>query len=322
MGASQGLEVFGVPLIGATEENAQKLLLTAIFIVLVILGARVLRWMASRLSGLGDKRAAFWSRQLVNIVAAGLLLLGVVSIWFDDPTRLTTAAGLATAGLAFALQRVITAVAGYFIILRGKTFNVGDRIVMGGVRGDVVALSFMQTTILEMGQPPAVQSAEPAMWVRARQYTCRVVTVSNAKVFDEPIYNFTRDFPYLWEEIAIPVRYGDDRARAEDILLDVAAKHTAALASIGDAALRELQRRYFLPTADARPRVYLRLTDNWTELTVRFIAHEHGVRDLKDRMSREILDRFDAAGLQIASATYEVVGLPRLRVEAVRRSTD
>ncbi|MFO1431682.1 MAG: mechanosensitive ion channel [Candidatus Competibacteraceae bacterium] len=68
-------------------------------------------------------------------------------------TRLATALGLVTAGLAFALQRVITVLAGYFVILRSRTFNVGDRIRMGGVRGDVIALSFMQTTIMEMGQP-------------------------------------------------------------------------------------------------------------------------------------------------------------------------
>jgi small-conductance mechanosensitive channel len=75
---------------------------------------------------------------------------------------------LVTAGLAFALQKAVTAVAGYFVILRGNTFNVGDRIVMGGVRGDVIGLSFTQTTIMEMGQPAAVQSADPAMWVQAR----------------------------------------------------------------------------------------------------------------------------------------------------------
>ena len=87
--------------------------------------------------------------------------------------------------MAFALQRVITAIAGYFVILRGKTFNVGDRIVMGGVRGDVVALDFMQTTIMEMGQPPPVQNADPAMWVKARQYTGRMVSITNAKIFDD-----------------------------------------------------------------------------------------------------------------------------------------
>ena len=48
--------------------------------------------------------------------------------------------------------------AGYFVILRGATFNVGDRISMG----DVLRLGFIQTTIMGMGQPPSVQGADPA----------------------------------------------------------------------------------------------------------------------------------------------------------------
>jgi small-conductance mechanosensitive channel len=38
------------------------------------------------------------------------------------------------AGLALALQSLITAFAGHLVILRGKTFSVGDRITMGGIR--------------------------------------------------------------------------------------------------------------------------------------------------------------------------------------------
>src|SRR5581483_1169975 len=112
----------------------------------------------------------FWSRQATAILLTALLILGGASIWFDNPAHLATVFGLVTAGVAFALQRVITAVAGYFVILRGKTFNVGDRIVMGGVRGDVIALTFMQTKIMEMGQPPPAQSDAPAMWVHSRQF--------------------------------------------------------------------------------------------------------------------------------------------------------
>ena len=66
------------------------------------------------------------------------------------------------------------------------------------------------------------------------------------------------------------------------------------------------------------PRVYCRLTDNWLELTVRFINLSHGVRDVKDAMSRQILDQFDHAGIQIASSTFEVVGLPEVRVRVHR----
>ena len=78
-------------------------------------------------------------------------------------------------------QRVVTALAGYVVIMRGNTFTVGDRITMGGVRGDVIALTFMQTKVMEMGQPPAVQGADPAVWVRSRQFTGRIVTVTTTR---------------------------------------------------------------------------------------------------------------------------------------------
>ncbi len=192
VGPNRAVEILGVKLVGVNAENGNKLVFSLLFILLVLLLGRAARAGAQVfLSRRRDLHIAFWTRQAIRLSTAVLLILGLASIWFDDPTRLTTALGLVTAGLAFALQRVITALAGYFVILRGKTFNVGDRITMGGVRGDVIALGFIQTTIMEMGQPPSVQNADPAMWVRSRQYTGRVVTVTNDKVFGEPIYNYT-----------------------------------------------------------------------------------------------------------------------------------
>ncbi|MDQ2694054.1 MAG: mechanosensitive ion channel family protein [Pseudomonadota bacterium] len=315
VGPNQAVELFGIRLVGINAENGTKLLLTLACIVMIVILGRLLRGVAAlMLRGQHRERAAFWTRQGIRLVTALLLLLGIISIWFDDPTRLATGLGLVTAGLAFALQKVVTAVAGYFIILRGKTFNVGDRIRMGGVRGDVIALSFTQTTIMEMGQPPSVQGDEPAMWVQSRQYTGRVVTVSNAVIFDEPVYNYSRDFPYLWEEMILPIPYAADRHRAERILLEVAQHHTRRLGNLGDEALQEMQRRYFMTSAGVQPKVYYRLTDNWLELTVRFIAEAHGIRELKDAMSRDILRALDEAGIGLASATFEIVGLPPLRI--------
>jgi len=56
-----------------------------------------------------------------------------------------------------------------------------------------------------------------AQWVRSRQYTGRVVSVTNDKVFVEAVYNYTRDFPYQWEELTLPITYRGDRhlARAD-----------------------------------------------------------------------------------------------------------
>jgi small-conductance mechanosensitive channel len=316
---NQPLELFGTKLIGFTPENARKLLITLVFIICVLVLHWALRAIAKLfLRGHRNEKVAFWVRQGISVLLAILTLICVLSVWFDNPTRLATFMGLVTAGIAFALQKPISAIAGYLVILRGKTFSVGDRITMGGVRGDVVALRFTQTTIMEMGQPPDVQDADPAMWVHARQYTGRIVTVSNSQVFEEPIYNYTRGFSYLWEEMHIPVSYKDDRKRAEEILLEVADRHTIKLRELSEEALRNLRTQYFMASSDVAPKVYWRLTDNWIELSIRFIAPTHGVRELKDKMSRDIIEAFDLAKIGIASGTYEIVGVPPLTINSER----
>ncbi|MGN6625136.1 MAG: mechanosensitive ion channel family protein [Tepidisphaeraceae bacterium] len=313
---AKGLTIFGIRLVGINPENGQKLLLTAILLAIVVALNYGIRWLLSVIiSGDRLKRGRFWTRQGVSLFMALVVVLGIMSIWFDDPTRLTTAVGLVTAGLAFALQKVVTSLAGYFVILRGNTFTVGDRISMGGVRGDVVALGFTQTTIMEMGQPPAVQSAEPAMWVKSRQFTGRIVTVSNSTVFDTPVFNYTREFPFIYEEMTIWIAYRDDHAKAEQVLLDAARKHQVNINELSAEASHRLSNKYGVMKADFEPRVYYRLTDNWVDLTVRFIARDHGVRDVKDAMSREVLARLTEAGIGMASSTIELTGLPPLQIQ-------
>jgi len=314
------MDIFGIKMLGFSGDTGRKLLLTLALIVVVVVLKNVIAWLIRHLRhGLAhdsqDERARFWGRQGVSLLALVVLVAGIISIWFDNPGRLATAAGLITAGIAVALQRVITSFAAYLIILRGRVFTVGDRITMGGVRGDVIALGFMQTTVMEMGEPPGEQADPPATWVAARQYTGRVVRMTNDKIFDSPVYNYTREFPYLWEEIHIPIKYGDDYRKVEQILLDVARKHTSDIAKQAAEALDTLRHRVFLPdTVSVDPHVYMRLTDNWIALAVRFIAPERGIRPLKDAMSRDIWDGLEAAKIGIASGTYEIVGVPPLKV--------
>lgn len=316
VGPHQTLQVFGVPLVGMNADNAKKLLFSLVFIAFVYGAQRLIR-LALRIfvrDG-ASLRVIFWTRQGIQLLTAVVMLIGLLSIWFNDPKTLTTAVGLVSAGLAFAMQRAVMAFIGYIIILRGRTFNVGDRIAMGGVRGDVIELGFMQTTIMEMGQVPGEQGDAPSMWVQARQYTGRVVTVTNDKLFDAPVYNYSREFPYIWDELRIPVPYDGDRRKAEQIMIDAAGRHTLKIEELSREVLEELKRRYFLKHSDLKPRVYYRLTDNWVEMSLRFIAHDSGIRALKDAMSRDILAEFEKAGISVASGTYQVVGMPPLEVK-------
>src|SRR5206468_9028792 len=120
--------------------------------------------------------------------------------------------------------------------------------------------------------------------------------------------------PFIFEEISLPLRYEDDHARAEEILLAAAEKHTVQIRELESEAIKELRRRFFLDEENPGPRIYWRLTDNWLEMTVRFVVRDHGVRAVKDAMSREILAGLKQAGIGIASATYELVGAPELKV--------
>ena len=302
-------------MIGLSSDVGHKLVLSAIFLAVLVVAVSLISALLKRAMHRFE-RLAFWTQQGLRLTAVLALVIGLISIWVDDVGRLATVAGLLTAGVAIALQRVITSFAGYLIILRGKSFTIGDRITFGGVRGDVAALGFMQTTVMEMGEPPGEQPEPPATWIRARQYTGRIVRITNDKIFDTPVYNYTREFPFLWEEIHIPISYKDDRGKAEQILLDVTRKHTELVIRDAQPAVERLRSAYSLHDGtDLNPRVYLRITDNWVELSVRFIAPVHGVRPLKDAMSRDILTQFEAARIGIASGTYEIVGMPPIRVQ-------
>jgi small-conductance mechanosensitive channel len=306
----------GIRLVGLNSATGDKLLLSvALVLVLMLLTAALRLLMRSLPMGSERARIRFWGRQAVSLLVAVAGVVGLASIWFDNPRSMTTALGLFTAGLAVALQKVVTSLAGYFLILRGNNFTVGDRIVMGGVRGNVIALGFFQTTIMEMGQPPAVQSADPAMWVKSRQFTGRIVTVANSRIFDEPVYNYTRDFPFIWEEISLPIAYRDDRHRAESALLEATRRHAVDPREIPEETRQRMKERFDLELEHLAPRVFWRLTDNWLEMTVRFVTGEHGTRLVKDAISRDLLAALDAAGIGIASSTSEIVGLPPVRIE-------
>ena len=305
--APHGLRLFGVTLIGATTQNWHKLVLTLAFIAIAWAFAWILRQFLKLFIGSrSGTRFQFWAKQGVSLIVAAILILGVLSIWFDSPSRLASVLGLIGAGIAFALQRVITAVAGYFVILRGKTFNVGDRIVMCGVRGDVVGLSFMQTRIMEMGQSPR-EETDKKSWVRSRQFTGRIVTVTNDKVFDEPVYNYTHEFAYIWDEISVPVRYPNDYEAAEKCILAAGAKYALSPQKIGHEEMDRIKERFGIELDDIGPNVFWRITEDWLELTLRFLGPDHGIRGIKDQIAREIIAGFGKQGIAIGAPRQEAV---------------
>jgi small-conductance mechanosensitive channel len=227
----------------------------------------------------------------------------ILFIWLGSGSNFTVAMGILGAGIAFASQEVLGSLAGYVNIVTGNLFQIGDRVRIGSVVGDVLDVSILRTTVMEIGE-----------WVRADQYTGRIVTVANRVVFSEPVYNYTQKWHYVWDEIAIPITYTSDWQRAGEIMLQHGREHTASFQPQAQAEFSALMKNYPVHETAVEPTLYVVMTDNWIEMTLRYVVEARERRRVKGQLHRELLQCFEsAADITVASMTIEIVGFPPLR---------
>src|SRR5690606_31565124 len=92
-------------------------------------------------------------------------------------------------------------------------YAVGDRILVGDVFGDVYRIDFLTTMAWEAGGPGKAASAA--------QSTGAIVTFPNSEVLRSNITNFTRDFPYVWDELTVGVANESDLPYALSVVRGV-----------------------------------------------------------------------------------------------------
>jgi small-conductance mechanosensitive channel len=285
------------------ESVAGRLVTTAAVLVLAVAVAMLLAPLAARRAG--DPLTRYHIRKATRAVVAivGVVVLAV--LWRPFAGQIGVVLGFAAAGIAFAMQEVIGALAGWVNIVSGRVFGVGDRIKMGGAHGDVIDITPLRTKILEIGTPGTVDGpVQDGSWVRGRQYTGRIVAVSNKATFTEPVFNYSAAFEYLWEELSLPVPHDHDWPRAEQIMLEEARR--VSRSDGAQEAMRQMTRRYPVPITEVQPRVFVRATDNWIELTARFVVPLRTARSVKDQLTRRVLARLEEAGIPVASQTLVV----------------
>ena len=268
----------------------------AVLVVAALIAAVVGRLLARRTD---DPYAKYYARKGARYVMGLIAVIVLAIVWRAFAGRVGVVLGLATAGVAFAMQEVIGAIAGWFNILSGGIFRVGDRIEMGGVRGDVIDVTPLRTKVMEIGS--ADSAAKP---VQGRQYTGRIVAISNKATFTEPVYNYSAAFEFIWEELTLPVAHDSDWVKAERILTEEAQRVSSSAGA--QEAVRHMARRYPVPRAEVEPRVFAKATDNYLELSARFVVPVRTARSVKDDLVRTVMRRFAEADITIASTTQDV----------------
>ena len=249
-------------------------------------------------------------KKTVTFVVYILGILFISIVYSDKLSGVTVALGVAGAGIAFALQEVITSVAGWLAVSVGRFYRSGDRIELGGIKGDVIDIGILRTTLMECGE-----------WVKGDLYSGRVVRVANSFVFKEPVFNYSGEFPFLWDEITVPIRFGCDHTFVKGILRSVTVELLGDYAKEAERAWKDLVARYRIENASVDPMVTIVVNDNWIEYTVRYVVDYKKRRSTKDALFSRILDEVDKSEgkIMLASATFEIVPTSGLRIESRRR---
>ncbi|MDD2319898.1 MAG: mechanosensitive ion channel [Geobacteraceae bacterium] len=281
-----------------------KIVTVIIGIIIINILVRISRrTLLPRIEGI-DTRYRF--RKLIGFMGmlVGFILITVV--FSDRLGNLTVAFGVAGAGIAFALQEVIASIAGWAAISVGGFYSVGDRVQVGGIVGDVIDIGILRTTVMEIGQ-----------WVKADLYNGRIVRIANSFVFKEPVFNYSADFHFLWDEITVPVKYGSDYHRAREILLAIAQEQVGDYIPHAQKDWEQMVKKFMIEKATVEPLVTMVANDNWIEFTVRYVIDFKKRRSTKDALFTKILDAFNATdgAVSLASATFQLVDAPTFTVK-------
>jgi small-conductance mechanosensitive channel len=287
-------------------------------IVIAVIGLIIIRIIVALLiHSLGryvkDSQTRYRTRKIVTFSSYLVVILFLGIVFKDRLGGLAIAFGVVGAGIAFALQEVIVSLAGWVAIVFGRFFATGDRIQLGGIKGDVIDIGLLRTTLMECGE-----------WVKADLYTGRIVRIANSFVFKEPVFNYSADFPFLWDEITVPVTYASDYRLAREILEKIIHEVIDEYSAYAKRAWKDIVKKYMIEEAMIDPMVTLACTDNWIEFTVRYITDYKLRRATRNRVFGRILEEFAGAGkrVEIASATFQLVNPPPLEVHLPGRERE
>lgn len=289
--------------LGIAPDTTENIVFSVAALIVILIGrALILRVVEANVE---DSDAQYRARKIVNYTATATFLITLAFVWIDAFSNLPTYLGLVSAGIAIALADVLKNMAGWLFILTRRPFEVGDRIEVVDLRGDVVDIRLFRFSLMEVGG-----------WVDADQSTGRLVHVPNGVVFNQPVANYTEGFPYVWDEIPVLITFESDYKGAKAIILDVLQQDAPDTHGPAGRHIRDTARRYSIKIGTLTPTVYVSVRDSGVLLTARYLVEARNRRGAQDRIWQSILDGFNATeAIHLAYPTIRAYLPDRLQLD-------
>lgn len=251
---------------------------------LVIILAFGLRWLGHYVINHSNEGAWEVKRQWRVRFSSGLWLFSFISlsmIWSNELQTLALSIVAFSVAIVVASKEIITCFSGG-LFRTSKSFKIGDRIEIKGIRGDVIDKSLMSTKILEIGPGQTTH-----------QYTGRSVVLPNSLFLTEPVTNESFLGNYVLHPFIIPMRVEDDWQKAESIILKIANEICQPFYENASHYLHKVQDRANLETPSIHPRVHVKVQDVKTlNLVVRVTVPAYDKGKIEQAIVKKFLAQF------------------------------
>jgi small-conductance mechanosensitive channel len=247
-----------------------------------------------------DRRERYRKRKFFTTIIVFAAAVAIVILWAHTLKQTGTFLGLLGAGVAIALKEPLLSVAGRLAIFAGHMYTAGDRIELQKMTGDVIDIGFFYTRMLEVGA-----------WIKGDQYSGRILLVPNSMIFGTPIINYTIHLAYIWDEVSLPITYESNMQAATQILLDVGGEYSQQFLKNAQQQLNRMQKDFLVPQLELEPAVYVKVTSNWLQLSMRYVVDPRQRRAASTFIYQKVFDRVSQAkDIQIASETMDLTVHP------------
>lgn len=226
-------------------------------------------------------------RRIQRLIVGLLMAFVAVTMWSNWYTTIVSL-GLISLILGFALQTPITSFIGWIYIMVRAPYRVGDRIKIGDATGDVIDVSYLDTTLWEFGG-----------YLSTDHPSGRIIRFPNSEVLSSAVYNYTWPlFPYVWNEIIFNIAYESDLDFVAKTMQEVAADEVGEAMMERIRVYRELLAQTPVDALEVRehPSVLFRVSTNtWLEAIVRYLVHPKEAGRVKTRLIKKLLAQLNTA---------------------------
>jgi small-conductance mechanosensitive channel len=137
-----------------------------------------------------------------------LLILAVVS-YYGKWGEIGFIAGLLTVALGWALQKPISGVVAWLILIIRRPIHIGDRVIISNLKGDIKNITLTHIFLDEVGGT-----------IDGEESSGRTVMIPTSIIFETNIINYTEKDEYILDEVTTAVTYESNLEKAEEIMIN------------------------------------------------------------------------------------------------------